>query len=78
MSDDRKPAADSIGDSIPAAHTVRLPRFIVKEPLGLGQIVKRMTSAIGVQPCGPCERRANRMDQWLRVLPSEHGGTGHG
>lgn len=52
-----------------ARHRVRLPRFIVHEPVGAGQVVKRVTSAVGVKPCAPCERRAARLDRWLRIEP---------
>jgi hypothetical protein len=48
-------------------HRVRLPRFIVHEPVGAGQVVKRVTSTVGVKPCTGCERRAARLDRWLRV-----------
>ena len=52
-----------------ARHHVRLPRFLVNEPVGLGQVVKRITRAAGVEPCAPCERRAARLDRWLRIEP---------
>src|SRR5881398_1625264 len=32
-------------------HKARLPRFLVKEPVGLGQVVKRIIRAAGVKPC---------------------------
>jgi hypothetical protein len=54
-----------------ATHLVRLPRFIVHEPVGLGQVVKRVTTAAGIKPCEPCERRARQLDRWLRVEPRE-------
>ena len=50
-------------------HHMRLPRFIVHEPVGAGQVVKRVTTAVGVKPCAPCERRAARLDHWLRIEP---------
>jgi hypothetical protein len=50
-------------------HRVRLPQFIVTEPVGLGQIVKRATSAVGVRPCAPCEQREARLDHWLQIEP---------
>jgi len=50
-------------------HRVQLPRFIVREPMGAGQVVKRMTRAVGMKPCAPCEQRAARMDRWLRIEP---------
>ena len=52
-------------------HEVRLPRFLVNEPVGLGQVVKRITTAAGVEPCTPCEQRAARLDRWLRIQPRQ-------
>jgi hypothetical protein len=44
---------------------VRLPGFIVNEETGLGDMVKRTTSYLGIQPCGGCERRAAAMNRWI-------------
>ena len=52
-----------------ATRRVRLPRFLVPEPVGLGQVAKRVTKAVGVKPCGPCDQRAERMDRWMRLEP---------
>jgi hypothetical protein len=60
-------AANSV--DMGSARTVWLPRFLVPEPMGLGQVVKRATSAAGVKPCGGCVRRAARLNQWLRFEP---------
>lgn len=57
-----------------ARHHVRLPRFLVDEPVGLGQMVKRVTTAAGVKPCAPCERRAAQLDRWLQVEPHHRRG----
>src|SRR5689334_21802620 len=51
------------GDARPK-HRVRLPSFIVQEPIGAGKVVKSVTSAVGVKPCAPCEQRAARLDRW--------------
>ena len=32
-------------------HTVRLPKFLIKEEVGLGQVVKRITASVGLRPC---------------------------
>ncbi len=56
-------------DGMSAAHTVRLPRFLVSEAVGLGDIVKRITSAAGLQSCAQCERRAAHLNRWLRFAP---------
>lgn len=37
---------------------VRLPGFISDEDIGLGDVIKRATSAVGIKPCTGCERRA--------------------
>jgi hypothetical protein len=46
-------------------HRVRLPGFI-EEEIGLGDVIKKATYAIGVKPCGDCERRAAALNQWMR------------
>jgi hypothetical protein len=50
-------------------HVVRLPYFIVRTPIGAGQVAKRITSGAGVKPCAGCEQRAARLDRWLRIEP---------
>lgn len=47
------------------AHPVRLPGFIADEDVGLGDVVKRMTYAVGIKPCGGCEQRAAALNRWL-------------
>jgi hypothetical protein len=37
---------------------IRLPGFFAGDEIGLGDVIKRATSAIGIVPCGGCERRA--------------------
>jgi hypothetical protein len=44
---------------------VRLPGFITGEEVGLGDAVKRVTYAMGIKPCGGCERRASAMNRWM-------------
>ena len=44
---------------------VRLPGFIADEEIGLGDVVKRATSHLGVQPCGGCARRAAALNRWM-------------
>lgn len=41
---------------------VRLPVFVSDEPVGLGDVVKRATSSIGIKPCGGCAERAARLN----------------
>ena len=55
---------DSPGQSERPPHRVRLPGFITDEEIGLGDVIKRATSYIGIKPCGGCERRAAVLNRW--------------
>jgi hypothetical protein len=45
------------------AFRVRLPGFVRDEEIGLGDVVKRMTYAAGIRPCGGCEKRAAALNR---------------
>ena len=59
-----KEETDSAQVSHPA-HRVRLPGFVSDEDIGLGDVIKRVTSTFGVRPCGGCERRAAALNRWF-------------
>ncbi len=44
---------------------IRLPGFIPDTPIGLGDVVKRTTSYMGIKPCGGCDRRAAALNRWM-------------
>jgi hypothetical protein len=44
---------------------VRLPGFITDEEIGLGDVLKRVTSYIGIKPCSGCERRTATLNSRL-------------
>jgi hypothetical protein len=46
-------------------HRVRLPGFLIEEEIGLGDLIKKTTYAMGVQPCGGCEKRAAALNRWM-------------
>jgi hypothetical protein len=48
------------------AHRVRLPGFLIEEEIGLGDVIKRATYAMGIKPCAGCERRATVLNRWMR------------
>jgi len=56
---------DSSDQSELPPHRVRLPGFITDEEIGLGDVIKRATSYIGIQPCGGCEHRAAALNRWM-------------
>jgi hypothetical protein len=47
------------------SHRVRLPGFVTDEDVGLGDLIKRATSAVGIKPCGGCQRRAAALNRWM-------------
>jgi hypothetical protein len=53
-------------------HHVRLPGFISDEEVGLGDAIKRVTYAIGIKPCGGCDRRAAALNRWLVFTGRRH------
>lgn len=48
-----------------APRKVRLPGFIVSEEIGLGDVVKKATSYVGMTSCGGCEQRAGLLNRWI-------------
>lgn len=46
-------------------YRVRLPGFITEGETGLGDVVKRVTYALGIKPCAGCERRAAALNKWM-------------
>ena len=44
-------------------YQVRLPGFVADTPVGLGDVIKRATSTVGVRPCGGCERRSGALNR---------------
>lgn len=46
-------------------YRVRLPGLISDEEVGLGDVIKRTTTGIGIPPCGGCSRRASALNRWI-------------
>lgn len=59
-----KPEGEQSKSAVTRPHKVRLPGFISEE-IGLGDVVKRATSAFGIKTCGGCARRADALNRWL-------------
>jgi hypothetical protein len=45
-------------------HRIRLPGFLIDEEIGLGDVIKRATYAMGLKPCSGCEKRAANLNRW--------------
>jgi hypothetical protein len=48
-----------------ASHRVRLPGFVRDEDIGLGDVVKRATSYLGIRACRGCEQRRAALNRWM-------------
>ena len=46
-------------------YRVRLPGFIRDEDIGLGDVIKQVTSYVGIEPCGGCDQRAAILNRWM-------------
>lgn len=46
-----------------------------KSSVGLGDAIKRMTSAVGIKACGGCNRRAAFLNRVVAFGPSRGGGN---
>ena len=44
---------------------VRLPGFVADHEVGLGDVLKRITTSAGIKPCGGCESRAAALNRWM-------------
>ena len=58
-----RPKRDEQKDRPP--RRVRLPGFLIEEEIGLGDVIKKTTYAMGIQPCGGCEKRAAALNRWM-------------
>ena len=52
-------------------YRVRVPGFIADDDVGLGDVIKKATSILGIQPCGGCAQRAARLNDWM-VFTAHH------
>jgi hypothetical protein len=48
---------------------IRIPIPTIRRNVGLGQTVKRLTSALGIRACGGCQRRARALDRMVVLVP---------
>ncbi len=61
----KKPSAAVPDRKERPAHQVRLPGFLIEEEVGLGDLIKRATYAMGIKPCGGCQKRAAALNRWM-------------
>ena len=45
---------------------IYVPVPVVNGQIGLGDVIKRATNAIGLKTCAPCERRAQYLNRLMQ------------
>jgi hypothetical protein len=66
VTDSQTSSEASTDDKPQPAHRVRLPGFVGPgEDVGLGDVIKRTTSLVGVKPCVACDQRRRAVNGWL-------------
>jgi hypothetical protein len=48
-------------------YRVRLPGMLIEGEIGLGDLIKKTTYKIGIQPCRGCEQRAAALNRWVTL-----------
>jgi hypothetical protein len=58
-----------MSDNERTSREVRLPGFIGDDDtsIGLGDVVKKATSRLGIKPCGRCEERAQKLNRLVSI-----------
>lgn len=46
-------------------YRVTLPGFVSDDDIGLGDVITKSTSALGIRPCGGCAQRAAALNRWV-------------
>jgi len=62
MSEDSE-TVDANDEDLPIFR-VRLPGFVTDDEIGLGDVVTRGVSRVGIRPCAGCGRRAAALSRW--------------
>jgi hypothetical protein len=58
-----KPEADADDQDQRTPHRARIPGFNAETEVGLGDVIKRATSFVGIRPCAPCNKRAASLNR---------------
>jgi hypothetical protein len=52
---------------------LRVPMFAsmkMQQPVGLGDVVKKVTTRMGISPCGGCRKRAEALNRAVVFVPA--------
>ena len=54
-------------NSIETGLTIRVPGL--KTETGAGDLIAKVTTALGIKPCSPCQKRREQLNQKLKFTP---------
>jgi hypothetical protein len=65
---DTSPTAETVMNQqkIPRRLRIRVPFRIQQPSVGLGDVVKRVTAAVGFRPCSACQKRAEALNRMVQ------------
>ena len=67
----KKPAKEEVTENRERQpYRMRLPGFVSDDDIGLGDLLKRVTYAVGIKPCGGCSRRAAALNRCMLLSGS--------
>lgn len=52
-------------EKVTSKHNIRIPFLTDDANIGLGDVIRKVTYAVGIEPCTGCERRARRLNRWM-------------
>ncbi len=58
---------------IPRRLQVRVPFRMERPTVGLGDVVKRVTTSLGFRPCSGCQRRAEALNRLVQFTGKNNG-----
>jgi hypothetical protein len=65
---DERQDADGSRGGTRARHRISVPG-LTSEEVGLGDVIARIASVVGVSPCDGCRRRAHALNSWVSFSP---------
>jgi hypothetical protein len=66
--DTNKPIEQKSSPESESRFRLKFP-YLLKKEIGLGDVVKKTTSAVGIKPCGACQKRAELLNEWMNFRP---------
>jgi len=64
---DRNPSSETehFPGEVPSKHNIRIPFLTDDTRIGLGDVIRKVTYAVGIKSCPGCQRRATRLNRWM-------------